>query len=160
MMQKDDITVVSEGLMDGLNEEIWNLEYLERTIGNKTYHKFRKFERKQLGGGQVTFAEVDGLMSLKLSDFFRYLEFRRQVLQTATTDKDSRMFSFVDKDDQRRAIDVQDVVLYMIDFDLPKLLPELFEDFRTQSKLKENFPGGDWCMMNKVRVGWDFYFIS
>ena len=44
-MENDDITLVSEGLVGGLDPNLWNLEYVERCRGESYFHKIRVFHR-------------------------------------------------------------------------------------------------------------------
>ena len=55
-----------------------------------------------------------------------------------------------DHDGKDHTIDVKKTVLYMIDFDMEKLLPTLKEDFVSSFKLRETMPGGAHCMMHCV----------
>ena len=50
MMERDDITVVSEGLVDSLNQTLWHLDYVKSLVGDKPYHKVRRFERQLKSG--------------------------------------------------------------------------------------------------------------
>eukprot|EP00970_Alexandrium_tamarense_P017636 scaffold10310_cov181-Alexandrium_tamarense.AAC.1 len=53
MMERDDITVISEGLADEINPSLWNKEYIRNCIGSEFHHKFRGFEKsshKSFGG--------------------------------------------------------------------------------------------------------------
>ena len=71
MMEKDDITVISEGLADTINPSLWKYDYIDGCIGSEYHHKFRSF---------IEGREKDGWYSMKFSDYFRYLE-RRQVVK-------------------------------------------------------------------------------
>jgi hypothetical protein len=71
MMEKDDITVISEGLADTINPSFWEYDYIDDCIGSEYHHKFRSF---------IEGREKDGWYSMKFSDYFRYLE-RRQVVK-------------------------------------------------------------------------------
>jgi hypothetical protein len=48
------------------------------------------------------------------------------------------------------SIDVTKTVLYMLDYDMVKLLPTLYDDFVSCYKLRGAMPGGSHCMMNSV----------
>ena len=48
------------------------------------------------------------------------------------------------------SVDVVKNALYMLDFDMVKLLPTLYDDFVASFKLKGCLPGGSHCMMNCV----------
>jgi hypothetical protein len=47
-------------------------------------------------------------------------------------------------------INVTKTVLYMLDYDIVKLLPTLYDDFISCFKLRGALPGGSHCMMNSV----------
>ena len=221
MMERDDISVVSNGLATGLNPELWTLKYIADTVGDEYYHKFRAFkmevvktetpeekhkrtphtaaanssgnknfaERPPTNGKRgktgelsqandyenvmedlserfytIKYREMDQCLSMKIADFVRYVGMRRAVLRrmlveqsgsvVAETDspgEEETMFKFLDHMSVERRIDVTKVVLYMIDFDLVKLLPKLYEDLLSKFELRGCLPGGIHCMMNAVR---------
>lgn len=41
-------------------------------------------------------------------------------------------------------------IVYMIDYDIVRMLPELYNDLDANLKIPECFPGGKMCMMNAV----------
>jgi len=220
MMERDDLTVVSEGLADELKPELWNPSFIAGAAGTEYYHKFRKFQRRKTntkdteacGDGapisSVTHDEVDQCVSMKVKDYFRYLDTRRSVLaklaenqkgdgQQSSTASPCRKetvssaevsagivsgvgaevsegvvagvvegdvagvgakdesesqtrFTFTDDSGKEHFIDVVETVLYMLDFDIIKLFPQLNEDFKSCFKLPGCLPGGSHCMMNAV----------
>ena len=230
MMERDDVTVISDGLANCLTGQLWNLEHIASAVGDEYYHKFRRFDREQViskrrkGNGSrkhkdkrqqsgavqpseanvndpakqphshrlsydtkeddrssdvesddedktedwisVVHREKDSCLSMQVLDFVRYLEMRRDVLErkrkseSASTDLEpdnpdfldegASMFSFVDHLGKDHEINVTQVVLYMIDFDLVKLLPMLYEDLQKNLKCGGCLPGGTHCMMNAV----------
>lgn len=48
------------------------------------------------------------------------------------------------------AIDVRTDVIYMTDLNLPTGLPELNDKFRSNFKLPQLLPGGEWCSQFQV----------
>lgn len=44
MYERDDITVVSDGLFSGLDPDKWTLDYIRRVAGDQYYHRFRRFD--------------------------------------------------------------------------------------------------------------------
>jgi len=60
------------------------------------------------------------------------------------------LFRFTGFDGAEREMNVLETVLYLIDFDLMKLLPSLYEDMRDGFLLPGILPGGAHCMMNQV----------
>jgi hypothetical protein len=47
-------------------------------------------------------------------------------------------------------LDATQVVVYMIDVDMPDKLPIFNSWYKEHFKLKEALPGGDWCVMHWV----------
>ena len=103
-------------------------------------------------------------MSMKISDFLKYIGMRRAALkrmldrqfQSVATEVDSpsegeAVFSFLDNMSAEQKVDVTKVVLYMIDLDIVKLLPKLYGDLLNKFELQGCLPGGVHCMMNMVR---------
>lgn len=243
MMERDDITVVSEGLVGDLNRTLWDLQYVANLVGDKPYHKVRRFERELIEipaykpeskndghGGKVAESdgitastvdvvaavssfqtddvarsvaaastiseaeslsagprqrfhvrhkEVDKNLSMKISDYCKYLDRRATALQSimekrkaagvhpvnpASVEDDligrsidvegqnPESFTFLTHDSEEKTINVVDEVLYLIDYDMVKLLPPLYEDFVKNFKLPDCLPGGQQCMMNAVNI--------
>ncbi len=199
MMERDDITVISEGLADEISSSLWTREYIVGCIGSEYHHKFRAFQKKTRTVANTTndkqttstttieyHEEKSGWYSMKFSSYFDYLEKRRNVQEKGGDDNsgnsNDRMFSFEDCNGKEHSIDAEEVSLvsvtspqsegdcsfyllissfcnpcldffllqYMIDVDLPKLLPRSFEDFQNKFKLSSILPGGSHCMMNAV----------
>jgi hypothetical protein len=233
MMERDDITVISDGLATGVDPEKWTLEYMANAVGDEYYHKFRAFKKedtkpettgekrkwapstaaternadqsgenvssgpvgegsaerppanglcaegnepKQANGSEdiaeelserfytVKYREMDQCMSMKVYDFVRYMGMRKAVLRrmqdaqsgSVVSEVDSfseqeTMFKFLDHEGVEQTVDVAGVVLYMIDFDVVKLLPKLYEELLNKFELAGCLPGGIHCMMNAVR---------
>jgi hypothetical protein len=86
---------------------------------------------------------------MKVADYISYIRKRGAVLEDEE-DSTSRSFQFSDHLGKGHTIDVVDSVLYMIDFDMVKLIPTLNEDFVSSFKLPGVLPGGSHCMMNCV----------
>ena len=107
MYERDDITVVSEGLVSGLDKEKWSLDYVSRVAGDEYYHRFRRFDRQtqddvtmkskkkasvkpSFGASPepeesdkftaVAHAEIDKMLSMKVKDFVTYLRRRGSAL--------------------------------------------------------------------------------
>ncbi|KAL7537548.1 hypothetical protein ACHAXR_007900, partial [Thalassiosira sp. AJA248-18] len=164
MMERDDITVISEGLADAINSKLWTREYIEGCIGADYHHKVRGFETSSHENGpekqsaqQPT--EKKGWYSMKVSDYFHYLEQRRSVksakLGSSKGDEClslSENFAFTDSDGTEKSVNVDKEALYMIDVDMVKLLPQAFEDLQRNFKLPGILPGGSHCMMNAVNA--------
>eukprot|EP00986_Skeletonema_menzelii_P003949 scaffold1293_cov139-Skeletonema_menzelii.AAC.4 len=164
MMERDDITVISEGLADEISASLWTKEYITGCIGSEYHHKFRAFQKKSRTVTKVNSTttieyheEQPGWYSMKVASYFEYLEKRRSVQGTQqeggeSSDGSEKMFSFEDSNGKEHCINAEDVSLYMIDVDLIKLLPKSFEDLQNNFKLSSILPGGSHCMMNAVNV--------
>ena len=171
MMERSDIAVVSEGLFYNSDESVWDLDFVSARTGDKTFHRFRLFDavptsqgnfnRMRLGLGPETLPEsddnessfrhsreIDGDITMKIKDYIRYLHTFNNVQDDENIDP---VFSLLDTKGVEMKFDVKRHSLYMIDFDLGKLLPETFADFRESFRLPGLLPGGEYCMMNPVR---------
>jgi hypothetical protein len=161
-MEKDDVTVITEGLCENLDKKMWNLKSIETKAGHRFHHRFRRFKRREADSHLDTslyhaFDEMDGDYSMKLSDFFRYLEKRRQAMSgeksittTRRASQENREFTYTDEKGMEITIDVLDDILYLLDYDLKKQLPNLFIDFKEKFAFPEFLPGGAMCAMNAV----------
>jgi hypothetical protein len=121
MMERDDVTVVSEGLADAVNDTLWTPDYIEGCIGSEYHHKFRSFVKVPPhpgggggGGGQQQPRENDGWYSMKFSDYFRYLQHRRECLTSSVHWDGSnangnldRGFTFIDSYGKEITVDVE-----------------------------------------------------
>ena len=127
MMERDDITVISQGLIDEINPSLLDREYVEGVIGSRFHHKVKEFEKTILKHrGSIPTGEVNGQYeergwySMKVSDYFNYLD-RRQQLQRGNNinsqglDGDDgntdKLFAFTDSEDRNISIDPGAVVL-------------------------------------------------
>jgi hypothetical protein len=146
MLQRDDITVVAEGLLGGIDPRLLTLEYM--AVVMKDYHRFRRYE-KDSSGDFVTYKEKKGHLSMKLSDFLEYLRLRKKALNPSRSGKAETAFSFTDREHKQVNVDVTDP-LYLIDMDMPNRLPHVFSEFSQALKIPEILPGGEWCMTNEV----------
>jgi len=163
MMEKDDITVLSEGLADTINPSFWKSDYIEGCIGSEYHHKFRSF---------IEGREKDGWYSMKFSDYLRYLERRECVKNnrknvdgssgggesngsmTVVNDElpNNTEFTFTDSYGEVHSVNVDTEAIYMLDVDATKLLPRAWEDLQRNFKLPGILPGGAHCMMNAVNA--------
>jgi hypothetical protein len=109
----------------------------------------------------VTYKEQDGFVCISLPDFVRYLTLRQQT--PALVEDAEEPITYIDANSKTHTIqakDVYDVVFYMVDVDMPKLLPMMDKEYKDRFKIKEMLPGGAWCMMNSVRAGNGFISFS
>ena len=122
----------------------------------------------------VTHKEEKMNISMKLSDFFSYLAQRKACLERIASVREGKgldpvnpsspddrvgragggeeSFSFTSHDGKELSVNVVNDVLYLIDYDMVKLLPPLHEDFTKAFKAKDFLPGGGECMMNSINV--------
>jgi hypothetical protein len=154
MMERDDVTLVIEGLGEGLDDLA--LRNIREQLGDEFYHKFRRFDQ----AGPNEYREVDGMLSMRVTKFMEYLERRRESLNrdqavddpksSAVQATDDCQFTFKNHEGKDQSINVVKTVLYMIDFDIVKLLPKFHHHFSSSFKLPGIMPGGTHCMMNSV----------
>ena len=195
MMERDDLSVVSEGLANDLNPSLWNFSFIDGLAGEEWCHRVRRFSRqivpesdlvqnlsaaKTTEGDSVspkyfvTHKEEEKNVSMQLSCFFQYLAKRTACLEhiasireskgldplnpTCPDDRvgraknDEELFEFTSHDGKECSVNVVDDVLYLIDYDMEKLLPPLREDFSKAFKAPAFLPGGEECMMNNINT--------
>mmetsp|Transcript_27524 Transcript_27524/g.40496 ORF Transcript_27524/g.40496 Transcript_27524/m.40496 type:complete len:1131 (-) Transcript_27524:848-4240(-) len=86
--------------------------------------------------------------------FGRHVDKALDGIDKLETDvKNNELFIYDDVNGETKSVNVVDVVLYMIDYDMVKLLPPLYEDFINKFKMPGCLPGGIHCMMNSVNAG-------
>ena len=195
MMERDDLSVVSEGLANDLNPSLWHFSFIDGLAGEEWCHRVRRFSRqivpesdlvqnlsaaKTTEGDSVspkyfvTHKEEEKNVSMQLSCFFQYLAKRTACLEhiasireskgldplnpTCPDDRvgraknDEELFEFTSHDGKECSVNVVDDVLYLIDYDMEKLLPPLREDFSKAFKAPAFLPGGEECMMNDINT--------
>ena len=195
MMERDDLSVVSEGLANDLNPSLWNFSFIDGLAREEWCHRVRRFSRQivpesdlvqdssaaKITKGDsvspkyfVTHKEEEKNVSMKLSCLFQYLAKRTACLEhiasireakgldplrpTGPDDRvgraknDEELFEFTSHDGKECSVNVVDDVLYLIDYDMEKLLPPLREDFSKAFKAPAFLPGGEECMMNNINT--------
>ena len=120
MMERDDITVISEGLADSINSSLWTREYIEGCIGSEYHHKFRGFETKHKNSSDLDqqqpakqSKEKEGWYSMKVSDYFEYLE-QRQAVKSNKLDENgvlNKNFTFTDSGGKEKTVNVDNMSL-------------------------------------------------
>jgi hypothetical protein len=157
MQERDDITLVTRGLLNfsSLDHSLWNLNYLATTRGEEFFHKFRRFDRTMDENGYETYTEKDYLYSMRFKEFVRYCTMRKSYLQETTISSNTAaqqepQFTFVDHQDKQHTLGVWSCALYMIDLDMKRLFPKLYDNFLDCFQLPAVLPGGMNCMMNHV----------
>ena len=166
MMERTDIAVVSEGIFndkafvcdlasaeDNWCHQIRNFKSRMMTqqdfdsmrLGTQPLPTSNDYPKMQFKHSE----EVNGNIAMKIEDYIRYLHQFNSV-----QDNKSKNHIFTcskDKGGEMNQFDVTCESLYMIDLDIKKLLPALFEDFEKSCHLPSLLPGGKHCMMNAVR---------
>jgi hypothetical protein len=105
MMERPDITLVIEGLSDGLDPELWSMEGIEERTGRTFHHNFAQFHRtiqsRQTNDKQkktsildtserprdyfYAYTENPNYCSMFLSEYFTYLRKREKALSAITS---------------------------------------------------------------------------
>jgi len=128
MMERDDITVISEGLADEIDASLWTREYITGCIGSEYHHKFRAFQKKTRTVTTTKNSttktieyheEQSGWYSMKVSSYFDYLEKRRSVQcskqhgeeSDGENDGSEKMFRFEDSKGKKHCINAEEVSL-------------------------------------------------
>ena len=174
MMERTDIAVVSEGLFDGFDPSVWDLNFISSRAGDKMFHRFRHFESvvmsladlgaKRLGVERKGTEhddddskpptshciEKDGIISMTIGDYVRYLHQWEKVEQGRSKgEEDDHTFKFRTANGVG-TLDVRKDYIYLNDCDLKTLLPETFDDFHKNFLAPDLLPGGKYCMTNSV----------
>ena len=119
-MEYTNFSLVSEGLLSGLDSKKWTLDFLSRVSGDEYYHRFRRFDRdptpkiaptqakkakksradwqnegekedaEKCLGGSHT--EIDKCISMKVADYVTYLRKRASALEAE--EKEMSSYSF------------------------------------------------------------------
>jgi hypothetical protein len=164
LMERDDITVICEGLYDhNINTKQFLSEF-GRCFGENPYGKFRQFNRKQTGDNKfASYEEVDGYSVRNVSsDYLNYLaqsvygaaEFDSCTFDSHTIADSMEMSGPIESDDS-----VNEQCIYMTDVEMATHFPRFDRDYKLQFKMKEILPGGTWCLMNHVR-SFDRFSVS
>ena len=202
MMERDDISVVTEGLVHGLDKDKWDLNNISKCVGERFHHKVISFTNEENRSRQSKYssnkpkarsekkegslpssekkknddiktshqkkatcavqsvdrrAEFQSLFkeqkifySMRVADYISYLKKWHDVVCRGGDDS---KFVFKSFSGDEVTLDVVKTVLYLIDYDIIKLLPRLYDDFKRCFRLSGDFfPGGSQCMMSSVRA--------
>ena len=93
MMERDDITVISQGLADAINPSLYSNDYIKGVIGSIDHHKVRRFTTTN---GQIGEA---GWHTMKFEAYFDYINKRGAV-------KDDPSFTFENSNGEKTTIDL------------------------------------------------------
>ena len=129
MMERDDITVISEGLVDELDSTLLDRGYVEGSIGSEFHHKVKEFKNTPvkprgcaLTGEVNAHYEEKGWYSMTISDYFAYLDRRQTYIDSKTNDvavdggDADAVFTFTDSEGKEISIDASEVVLVSMEF--------------------------------------------
>lgn len=156
MLERDDITMISRGFLNHsrMDASLWNLDNIAQVLRGEFYHKFRRFDRIVDEQGFETFSEKDRLYSMRFADYARYYDQRMTYTKAeglGTSHSGEATFTFLDHMNEEHSINVRTTALYMIDVDIKRLMPLLFQNFVDSFEMQAVLPGGSHCMMNSVR---------
>jgi hypothetical protein len=143
LMERDDVTLISEGLLDsGMDITIDGIVNEFRT---SFYHKFKRFERRHDGTMEE---RGEGFLSMKMEDFQSYLSMRSKCLENLN---ELKGFKFVDNAGITHSIaDVTTTSLYLLDLYMPRYTHRMFDEFKLEFKLSSCLPGGRHCMTSSL----------
>jgi hypothetical protein len=145
LMQRDDLVVITKGLTMQLS----NPEKVERLLkylggSEHLFHKFRRFQRRNNGPLYPdSFDEMDGHVAMMPQAFVDYLDHRQNGPVDATV-------TFQLLNGACATVNVHDVLLYMIDADVPQLYPQLEQAYQNELRWNAIYPGGSLCMMKDL----------
>ena len=138
MMERDDITVVSEGLIDETDMNNFSVPAIKNEAELFHHKKFHLFEKNEQG----ICSEIDGDYSMRISEYMDYLEDRNRtyVLKGTLNGKNIT-----------KEVDGKKTVIYLTDFEMKDSLRSMKTDFKETFKLPGLMPGGSHCMLKSVR---------
>lgn len=160
MMEHDDIAVVTGGLCRSLETSLWNFHCITSTSGEMYHHNFRLFVRMDARDStdsemrqQSQYEEINEHVSMKVVDYFRYLEERRKLIESDGAKQGAeRHTSYVNLVHKATTLDL-DEVIYMLDYDIKRKLPLHYQNFKDNFSFPEILPGGNMCAMKAVSSG-------
>jgi hypothetical protein len=176
LMERDDITVICEGLYDKVIDVKQFLHSLGCCFGKTPYGKFRQFMRRQSHEtGFTDYEEKDGYIAMDVKEkYLNYLArnayggsdfdtctFDLQTpIDTKTMVESDAIVSTVlaagantgEKTDTTDPLDdiSQDRSIYMTDVEIASRFPRFDREYKEKFKMKEILPAGKWCLMSHV----------
>ena len=114
MMERDDITVISEGIAANVDLSLLDQDYMNACIGSQFHYKVKEFKktapkskgRNLTGEVNGTYCEELQWHSMKFRDYFDYLNHFRDVDGAG-----NKLFTFTNSEDTQVEIDTSEVVL-------------------------------------------------
>jgi hypothetical protein len=164
LMERDDITVICEGLFVKVTDVKIFLDLLACTFGIRCqrYGKFRRFKRCQSPKtGFTDYEEMDGYVTMNVKkDYLNYVA--RKVyggsdfsscafdLQTPIETKADAGSEAAVTTDLKTNAPPDDLSIYMTDVEMARYFPQFDKEYKQKFKMKEILPGGKWCLMRHV----------
>jgi hypothetical protein len=146
LMQRDDLVVITKGLTMELQSTGKVDTFLNYLAGGaqRQCHKFRRFQRRPNGPrNPYAYDEIDGHVAMTPVAFVSYLAHRKNGPADATV-----TFQLIDG--TLATVGVHDVLLYMIDADVPKLYRKIEKLYKNEFRWSAVYPGGLLCMMKDL----------
>jgi hypothetical protein len=122
MMERDDITLISEGLANKITFSLLGRDYIKGCIGSQYHHKVKHFKKtitKSRGRNCDLTGETTGRYeekdwhSMKFEDYFNYLDFRQQS-QNGRNETNDETFTFIESEGKETKVDPSNDVLVSI----------------------------------------------
>lgn len=188
LMERDDITVILEGLYDQSIDIPSFLDTLGRSFSDAPFAKFRQFSRQPSHvTGRIEYEEMDGFLAMDVStEYLDYLArhvYGASDFETCTFDlqnlietnagvvSDARCPTNVAADANTAMKSgapstedtTHDKCIEMSDVEMAAHFPRFDRQYKNSFKMKEILPGGAWCWMSHVCdfVGyWPFLLLQ
>jgi hypothetical protein len=148
IMERDDVTLIMEGLVSKLFEKMKDLNYLMEQLllefGDRIYPNFRRWDRVKEGSFVSYKAKRSFVVPMRVKDYVKYL----QILMGENPDS-----PFVYVNGKGKDVIIKratDYIFYMLDIDMPLHLLRINAAFKSEFKMKEILTGGGWCMTNWI----------
>ena len=114
MMERDDITVISEGIAADVDMSLLGRDYVSSCIGSQYHYKVKEFRKTaSVRKGSNFTGEVNGMYceemqwhSMRFRDYLDYLEYFQK-----TKENGDKMFTFTNSEGNKVEIDTSKVVL-------------------------------------------------
>ena len=117
MMERDDITVISEGLADEFDLSLLGKTYVESRLGSQFHHKVKEFRKTSSIPCDIPTGETAGQYqekgwhSMKFKDYFNYLSLKEKILSSDESVTTDDMFTFKDSNGKDTSVDTSQSVL-------------------------------------------------
>jgi hypothetical protein len=157
LLERNDITVICEGLYDPVTDVKPFLRALGDHFGDVPYDQFRHFTRRSSQDtGFTEYEEEDGYLVLDVkTEYFNYLA--RYVY--GAHDFDSCTFDLqkpvktTGKTNKSNSVDNNlNQCIYMTDVAMREHFPEFDQKYKDAFKMKDFLPAGNSCLMKQVRM--------